>query len=180
WGSYARFKDGAATSDELLGRDLAHWSFFLDSDASHLEGNDIADLGGGQFRTVAATQRYSPLDQYLMGVRPAAEVPPFFFVRNPVNPSGGPPPDPADAPKLDVTFSGARKDVTIDDVIAAPGPRNPAPGPRPPSPQTFVYIDAGLTEQASGLAKIERIRAAWEPFFAQSTEGRRTVDTHLN
>src|SRR5262249_25431795 len=106
WGAYARFKDGAATSDELLGRDLAHGSFFLDSDASHLEGNDIADLGGGQFRTVAATQRYSPLDQYLMGVRPAAEVLPFFFVRNPVNPSGGPPPDRADAPKLDVTFSG--------------------------------------------------------------------------
>jgi len=26
----------------------------MDSDGSHLEGNDIQDLGGGQFQTVAA------------------------------------------------------------------------------------------------------------------------------
>jgi hypothetical protein len=180
WGAYARFRDGASNSDELLGRDNAHWSFFLDSDASHMEGNDIADLGGGQFRTVAATQRYSPLDQYLMGLRPAAEVPPFFFVRSPTSPSGGPAPDRADAPKVDVSFNGTRRDVTIDDVIAALGPRNPPPGPRPPWRQIFVYIDAGLTDPAVALAKIDRIRTAWETFFAQSTDGRRTVDTHLN
>ena len=57
-------------SDALLGRDLAHWSFFFDSDASVMEGNDIEDLGGGSFRTVAAVQRYSLLDQYAMGLVP--------------------------------------------------------------------------------------------------------------
>ena len=36
-------------SSELLGRDYAHWSFFFDSDASVMEGNDIEALGGGAF-----------------------------------------------------------------------------------------------------------------------------------
>ena len=40
----------------------------MDSDASVMEGNDIEDLGGGSFRTVAAVQRYSLLDQYAMGL----------------------------------------------------------------------------------------------------------------
>ena len=37
----------------LLGRDDVHWSFFFDSDASHLEGNDLEDVGDGSFRSVA-------------------------------------------------------------------------------------------------------------------------------
>ena len=48
-----------ATSDALLGRDDAHWSFFFNSDASVMEGNDIEDQGGGQFRTIDAVKRYS-------------------------------------------------------------------------------------------------------------------------
>ena len=63
----------ASDRDALLGRDLAHWSFFFDSDASVMEGNDIEDLGGGSFRTVAAVQRYSLLDQYAMGLVPDAD-----------------------------------------------------------------------------------------------------------
>ncbi len=177
WGAYARFKDGDVISDELLGRALAHWSFFMDTDASDIEGNDIQDLGGGQFKTVAATQRYSALDQYLMGLRPAAEVPPFFFVRNV---TGTILTDRGRAPEVGVTFGGTRKDVTIDDVIAAIGPRVPAPGPRPPFRQVFVYIDAGSGDAATGIAKVDKIRAAWEPYFSQAVEGRGTVDTHLN
>ena len=60
----------AASPNALLGRDVAHWSFFFDSDASVMEGNDIEDLGGGSFRTTAAVQRYSQLDQYAMGLLP--------------------------------------------------------------------------------------------------------------
>ena len=46
-------------SEELLGRDTSHWSFFMDSDASVMEGNDIEDLGGGSFRTIAAVRQYA-------------------------------------------------------------------------------------------------------------------------
>src|SRR4029453_18334153 len=36
----------------LLGRGNVHWSFFLDTDASVMEGNAIADHGRGRFETV--------------------------------------------------------------------------------------------------------------------------------
>ena len=69
WLAFLEFRDRTgARSDQLLGRDQAHWSFFFDSDASVMEGNDIEDLGGGSFRTVDAVKRYSLLDQYAMGL----------------------------------------------------------------------------------------------------------------
>ena len=120
WLAYLEFRDGATSSTALLGRDEAHWSFFFDSDASHMEGNDIEDRGNGQFRTVGAVSRYSALDQYAMGLRAASEVPPMFLVTQ-VN-SGG---SASDAPRIGVDIRGTRKDVRIEDVVAAMGPRTP-------------------------------------------------------
>lgn len=89
-------------SRELLGREDAHWSFFFDSDASVMEGNDIDAPGGGAFRTVGAVQRYSRLDQYAMGLVSPDQVPPFFYVEAPVNvvPSR----TAVSAPQVGVTF----------------------------------------------------------------------------
>src|SRR4030095_5357918 len=49
----ATVRDGATNSSALLGRDLVHWSFFADTDGSHLEGNDIVEEAG-RFRPGAA------------------------------------------------------------------------------------------------------------------------------
>src|SRR5262249_28034036 len=110
------------------------------------------------------------------------EVPPFFLVRNPVGvPPTAPAPQATDVPEfIGKTFGGTRKDVTIDQVIAANGPRNPAPGPRPPLRQAFIYVDAGGSDAATSVARLDPMRTAWEAFFAQLTEGRRSADTHLN
>ena len=48
WLAFLRFKDGSTQSTDLLGRDLAHWSFFTDSDASDMEGNDIRGSSGSR------------------------------------------------------------------------------------------------------------------------------------
>src|SRR4029078_12436974 len=86
WLAFLKFKDAnGASSNALLGRDQAHWSFFFNSDASVMEGNKIDDLGGGSFRTVAAVEKYSLLDQYAMGLVPDLDVPPFFYVESPIN-----------------------------------------------------------------------------------------------
>ena len=85
WLAFLNFRDeNSQPSQALLGRDRAHWSFFFDSDASVVEGNDIVDHGGGSFSTRAAGQRYSLLDQYAMGLVDQTQVPPFFYVENPV------------------------------------------------------------------------------------------------
>ena len=90
WLAYLEFRDHTgARSEALLGRDQAHWSFFFDSDASVMEGNDIEDQGGGPFRTTAAVKRFSRLDQYAMGLVSASQVPTFFYVENPTNVAGG-------------------------------------------------------------------------------------------
>jgi hypothetical protein len=178
WGAYLRFRDsGGQRSDLLLGRADAHWSFFFDSDASVLEGNDIEDRGGGSFRTVGAVQRYGPLDLYAMGLLEESEVPTVFFVQNPVGTSL----ERASPPQTGVSFTGTRRDVTIADIVAAMGPRQPSASRSPRLlRQAFVYVvGAGRAADPAAIAKLDRIRRAWEGFFDAATGGRMSADTSL-
>jgi hypothetical protein len=177
WLASATFRDGNRTSFELLGRDQVHWSYFMDTDGSFLEGNDIEAEADGSFRTAGASLRYSALDQYLMGMRDVSEVPPFFFVRNPT----GIAPDRGQKPRTGTVFGGVRTDVTINQVVAAIGSREP-PGARWTRPvrQAFVYVAVGGTPDPQLLDKLERIRTAWPAFFADATEGRGAMDPRLD
>ncbi len=180
WLAFIGFRDHTgARSDAILGRDLAHWSFFFDSDASVMEGNDIQDLGGGSFRTVAAVQRYSLLDQYAMGLVPEASVPPFFYVENPVNMSTTRTPE--SAPQSGVTFNGTRRDVLIQDIVAINGPRTPSAAQSARvHRQAFVYVPGrGRSVDAAQVNKLDQIRRAWEEFFLQATDRRMSAETRL-
>jgi hypothetical protein len=181
WLAYLNFRDHLGQrSEELLGRDQAHWSFFMDSDASVMEGNDIEALGGSMFRTVAAVRRYSRLDQYAMGLVGPADVPQFFYVDSPMNLSQ--PKDKESAPQVGVTFVGTQRIVLIDHVIAIHGPRIPSAAESSKvHRQAFVYIVGGGRAVDPGqIAKLDRIRRQWEEFFGQATEGRMRADTRLS
>jgi hypothetical protein len=179
WLAFLEFRDRTGTrSDALLGRDLAHWSFFFDSDASVMEGNDIEDLGGGSFRTIAAVKRYSALDQYAMGLLAPSQVPTFFYVESPVNMSASRTRE--SAPEVGVSFNGTRRDVLIGDVIDVLGARTPAAADSPRvHRQAFIYVVSnGKTADPGQVSKVDTIRKAWETFFQQATDGRmRTVTT---
>jgi hypothetical protein len=180
WLAFMEFRDRTdQRSQVLLGRGLAHWSFFLDSDASVMEGNDIEDLGGGSFRTTASVQRYSQLDQYAMGLLSESQVPSFFYVENPTNvvPSR----TAEDAPRVGVTFNGTRRDVLIQDIVAIEGPRIPSASDSSKlHRQGFIYlVTGGRSPDAGQIDKADRIRRQWEPFFQQATEGRMRADTRL-
>ena len=180
WLAFLEFSDhNRERSDALLGRQRAHWSFFVDSDASVMEGNDIEDLGGGRFETVAAVERYSALDQYAMGLRPDFEVPPFFYVDSPTNAS--PPARSTGSPEVGVTFNGTRRDVLIQHIIEVEGPRVPSADESPRvHRQAFIYVVAeGRTADADDVATLDTIRRQWEPFFTEATEGRMRVETRL-
>jgi len=180
WLAFLEFRNHTGQrSEALLGRDSAHWSFFLDSDASVMEGNDIEDLGGGSFRTVGAVRRYSLLDQYAMGLVPDSQVPMFFYVENPVNVAGGR--DASSAPQIGVTFNGTRRDVLIQDVVAINGPRIPsAADSARVHRQAFLFVpSAGRVATEAQVGKVNRIRLAWESFFRQATDGRMQADTSL-
>jgi len=177
WLAYVEFRDRTgARSKALLGRDDAHWSFFFNSDASVMEGNAIEDQGGGQFKTVDAVKRYNRLDQYAMGLVPSSAVPTFFYVESPTSNKVK-----TDAPQIGVSFTGTRRDVLIDDVIAIEGARTPSSADAPKTfRQAFLYIVSnGRSTDAGQVAKLDRIRSQWEAFFLQATEGRMTPNTRL-
>jgi hypothetical protein len=178
WLAFVEFRDHTgARSGELLGRGDSHWSFFMDSDASVMEGNDIEDLGGGSFRTVDAVSRYSLLDQYAMGLVAPSQVPPFFWVQSPANTSR----TGESAPQIGVTFNGTRRDVLIDDVIAIEGARVPSVADSPKvHRQAFIFVaSAGSNPSSATIAKLDRIRTEWEAFFRTATDGRMTAITTL-
>jgi hypothetical protein len=181
WGATLRFRDAEGTSDAWLGRQLAHWSFFTDSDASVLEGNAIEDQGGS-FHTGAPSLRYSPFDLYAMGLLAESEVAPAFYVDSPVitDPTSGAF-SRESAPRSGVTMTGTARVVTIAQVVAAMGARSPAAGSGPFSHrQAWIYVtSAGHPADAAALSKLEAFRSAFEGFFASATGGRMTVVTSL-
>ena len=178
WLAFFRFRNHRGeVSDELLGRSLSHWSFFHDTDSSVMEGNDIRDQGGGSFRTVGAMAGYSRLDLYAMGLVNESEVLPFFYVESPVNTSSSVSRE--SPPTLNVTLNGTRRDVLIQDIVVANGPRSPSSADAPRlHTQAFVYVvSAGRTAAPDQIEKLDRIRRQWEAFFSTATEGRMRVRT---
>ena len=179
WLAYFRFDDNGVGSDLLLGRDNAHWSFFLDSDASNLEGNNWVDNGNGTFTSNELTIRYNPLDQYAMGLRSAGEVPSFFFIRNP----SGTTRTRSSSPEVGVTVSGTRQNVSISQITAIAGSRPSGfTGVNPTTVwhQAFILlVRVGTTPSPADMTKIDTIRSAWIPYFANAVSGRGSISTNL-
>lgn len=174
WLSFLRFVDGnGAVSDALLGRDQSHWSFCHNSLASDMEGNEWREEGGNRFTSIAATDRFSPLDQYVMGLIGADEVPPFYLIGDCSNPSA--------APAVGASIQGPRIDVTMDQILAAEGPRVPDFRKAPHTfDMAFILVsEAGRFPSDASIAKVDRIRAAWEPYFAAATDGNGGVRTAI-
>ena len=165
----------------LLGRQLAHWSFFLHTEASVLEGNWITDHGAEaspRFETTQATDYFSPLDQYLMGLLDASEVPPTFLVEKPVAVGIG---TAARTPEVGVSFDGIRKEVRIEDIIAAEGPRRPDASV---SQRHFRHAFALVVEDAdspdaAAVSRLERLRTNWRAYFAAQLGTKATLATEL-
>ena len=177
WLARLEFLDVNRTvSDQLLGRQRAHWSFFTDSDGSVMEGNEIEDLGGGVFRTASATEKYSRLDLYAMGLATEAEVPPWFYVDAPISSH-----DRESAPVVGSFINGTRRDVLIQDVIDALGPRLPVAADSPRlHRQAYIFVRrSSATLDPQDLTRLGRIREQFGPFFSRATENRMTVRTTL-
>ncbi len=178
WLAYVQFNDNGTPSSDLLGRGFSHWSFFHDTDASEMEGNNWLDNGNGSFTSIEATTRYSMLDRYLMGLAAPSEVPPFFYIKDPTETDGRTASSP---PEVGVTIMGTRRDVTVTQVIEVEGQRTP---PYPIAPRHFtqaflLVVPPGSAVSAADINKLETIRRSWELFFNFITGGRATIETQL-
>lgn len=113
---------------------------------------------------------WSYLDLYLMGLVSAAEVPDFFILRNLV-PAGK-------ASNGHAIFKADRTKVTIQDVIAAEGPRLPAvdKSQREFNTGIVMVVQQGQKPSPQLLERAEAIRKQWIDYFSITT-GRRASMT---
>jgi uncharacterized protein (TIGR03437 family) len=184
WLSYISFPGDQTL---LLGRDDAHWSFFLNIESttssvaaprsSSAEGNVWRDNGNGTFTSVNLIDGFSRLDHYLMGLRPASDVPDTFVIANPFNTVF----DREDGPRPNVTVNGSRQNVTINQVLQANGARNPNSTNAQKNFRAAVVLltRQGTQASAATLNKITLYRLAWESYFAQSTDFLGAINTGL-
>jgi hypothetical protein len=181
WLSRLLFRRDGSPQGALLGRGAVHWSFFMDTDASVMEGNDIEDKGGGRFETGDIAHGFSALDQYGMGLRAAAEVPSFYYVEAPDDFRPNRPYKASTGPEPGVSFTGRRRDVRIEDVVAALGPRVPSADEAPRVlRQAFILVaDLNAAATEARLSALSRIRARFEPWYRDATGGRGAVDATL-
>ncbi|MBL8952060.1 MAG: hypothetical protein JNK82_14850, partial [Myxococcaceae bacterium] len=155
-----------------------HYSHLAGS-LSVMFGNTVTPLGGDTFRLEGGARKYSPLDQYLMGLRGAHETPPLLVIDD--GSQRGLIGTPLMAGQTELV-RGRRVDIPVDDVIRAVGPRVPAyPNTQRCFRFAFVVVaHPGHTVTAAELATIEAYRQRWESWFPFATDGRGSVDTRLS
>lgn len=151
-----------------------HWSSLLATQASFLGGAAFRKDGDGAFRVAASMSRYGYLDRYLMGLIPAAAVPPFFAIESPSLASPRP-------LAVGTRITGTRRDLEIEDLIDELGRRSPEAGrAKRDFRMAFVLVvPAGATAEARDIHKLQRIRRSFAPFFRQASGGSGRMATGL-
>ncbi|MBK6684700.1 MAG: hypothetical protein IPG45_09520 [Deltaproteobacteria bacterium] len=192
WASFIELGTGnnGSGTDLLLGRDEGHWSYFMNSGGSPMEGNAWFDNGNGTFTTTTNLQnwRFSQLDLYLMGLLPKEMVEPFFVIQNPVVQGGGRDlygqvPTRSSPPQIiePVTVSGTRTNFTIDNVISRNANRAPAFGA---APNTWRVVFVMLASRTAPLSEPDRTTFEgmvdnYAAGFHEGTGNRGTLDYSL-
>lgn len=185
WLSYIGYPGGNPIL--LLGRDDAHWSFFMNIEStssnpaaprsSSAEGSVWRDNGNGSFTSVNLIDGFSLLDQYLMGLRPASDVPDTFVITN----TSGTVRTRESNPFPNVNVFGTKQTVTMNQILQANGNRTPN---STTSQKTFraavvLLVQAGTQASQATLDKVTLYRLAWESYFFQSTSGLASINTGL-
>ncbi|MFK7929605.1 MAG: hypothetical protein AB8H79_15525 [Myxococcota bacterium] len=164
----------------LLGRQAAHWSYYVHTTNSPIEGNAWIDNGDGTFTTDDhLDSTFSELDLYLMGMGEAEDVPDFFYIKDPV----GSDKDKESTPQhitshygreSAVTVSGTRVDVSVEDLIAANGPRRPSVAESPTRFRMLPIFIVGPDEhvESAHLERIDELTQVWTEGWSHYTRER--------
>ncbi len=184
WSAFVSAKVGNETI--RLG-DGAHWVQGLQAPVAfpYQRPTEASAMGGGVWQDnfdgtftqlddnyyVPATG-YSYLDLYLMGLISAQEVPDFFLLRNLV-PAGR---DPQGHP----IYKAERTKITIQDVIAAEGPRLPDVyhSQRAFNTGMVVMVEHGKKPSKELIDRANGIRQQWMDYWWRTTGGRSSMTTN--
>ncbi len=194
WMMFMKFIDPRTgkPSDALLGRQCSHYSRFVDTQASVHDGFAWTDNGDGTFTATGRALRFGNLDLYGMGLLPADEVPPFFLIddipgwKHP----GCRDYDRVAAPQTS-PVQGKRVDLSIDDIIAANGARQPSSDELlQGQPQDYFreaeVVITRIGEPADAVAvrtlvaRIDKGRGYWEDWVRTASGNRLVICTKIS
>jgi hypothetical protein len=183
WLVYFRFQQmGQPVSAALLGRQMAHWERGVQVQGSIMDGYDWKDNMDGTYTPGKRAFRYGELDQYGMGLRKAAEVAPFFWLKD-LKDMAGTPISTMVGLAAGGRYQATRVDLTVDDIIRAVGPREPATDTAAQDLRMGVMLLAQPEKDAADLvgeaAQIDHARKAWTDFYNMAGGGRGMVCTDL-
>lgn len=180
WSARVHTQSAGGESHALLGRQGLHWSYFLDTGGSPLEGNawTLTDNETLCADTPFSLRSFSHLDLYLMGLLGAAEVPPWQMVTPSERGSdcmhaavsAASPPQtcgPLDLP-------GQVETLSLDGVVAVEGVRNPPAESSPRAVDVAVVVLESADEVIDPDLCESLAHALDERFadFARATGGR--------
>lgn len=165
WGTSMDFGPGVGDGfvNQMLGRDAAHWSFFMETGGSPMEGNAWRDNGNGTFTTITDVRdyNYSDLDLYMMGLLGLDQVQPWYVISNPETANCqdiygqrcaiDSPPQIFNA----VTIRGTRTNITIQEVAQRLGQRFPPAGQAPSEFRSVFVLLAGNNSAFSEAQKVQ-------------------------
>lgn len=142
------------------------------NDASPMGGAIFTDNRNGTFTTAAIDERdaFTWHELYLMGLARPEEVQPWFYLR-------GTPLGDEYHPAVNTTVSGTRVDVSLQQLIAAMGPRDPSFAS---SQKSFRVPFVVLVRDGASLPSLGTLPRDFERAFDAATGGRGRVVTGGN
>jgi hypothetical protein len=183
WASFVHFDDHGTDSTALLGRQQGHWSYFMDTDWSWMEGNDWKKSGSGKWTTDVGSfdsvAHHSPLDLYLMGLVPKSAVSDFLLIDHPNH--GNASAAPAALYGASDTVAGDQHMVSIDDIVKLEGEREPSyiDSPRRFDVTFLVVFRAADNMADTGIASDSATFVQWaQDLFATDTRHLARVDVN--
>ncbi len=182
WLSYVFVDSAGSPSPALLGRAWQHWSFFLDSDASIMEGGEWVSPAPDSFAVTELSERFGKLDLYLMGLRDAASTAPFVTLHDATdfNPPGTY--IPTSWATVGTGCDARAHAWTVADVAALNGPRVPDAASAPHAFRMGVVLVTarGNAATPADLDELENLRTEFVSYFSATTQGLGTVDATLD
>lgn len=189
WGSYVAVDHPGLDDDALRGRQSSHWSFFVDSQYSPMEGNHwiFSNLNISTELFDPPHFEFSSLDLYLMGVLQPEHVQPFNIVTGygGVSPAWlEPTPSTSPAHRIGevvTLFNPTLSRVTIEDIIRGSGERFPPAVDRQVIwPVGVVYLSNGFsTPTFSDFQRLDAHLQRLAVDFATATGGRMILDIRV-
>lgn len=186
WLAYVHFDADGEVKDDLLGRENAHWSFLADtrtngdgSFSSLMEGNAWRNGGSGTLTTIeSAVNYFTPLDQYLMGLRSADDVGdiPYLVTDSQLKQALR-----EKSPVNGFSTTAVRKTTNVAQIVAYEGPRVPdvTAAPKDFRVAFILLSERDSTPSSATLEKIARYRDSLVSYFSLATGRRASLNASL-